>query len=53
MHHLRRDHASLPDGARRGAIAAAAVPATLAGEHGTGGGQRAASHAAVLHCGEC
>lgn len=51
--HLNRDHASLPDGARRGAIAAAAVPAALAGEHGTGGGQCAASHTAVLHCGEC
>lgn len=48
-----RDHASLPDGARRGPVTAAAVLATLAREYGAGGGQCAASHAIVLHCGKC
>lgn len=50
--HARRDNASLSDVARRRAIAAAAVPAAVAGEHGAGGGLRAAGHTAVLHCGK-
>lgn len=48
----RRDNASLSDVARRRAVAAAAVSAALAGEHGAGGRLRTACDAAVLHCGK-
>lgn len=48
---LCRNHGKVPDGAHRGAAAAAAVPATVARQHRARRPQRAASQPALLHTG--